>query len=120
MIGLLTAFRFYAGLLGLSAVALGAIAAHALQNPQAAIAVERAATYQLMHAVILVVATCICGRAAKIAQWLFLTGTIIFCGSIYVKYFLNIVEATKIAPLGGIILMLGWLSLALSAKHNAK
>ena len=113
-------WRLVAGGLGLSAVVIGAIAAHGLADPQAIASVERASTYQLVHSVILVVTTLISGRAALVSRWLLLTGIVLFCGSIYAKYFFDFVNATKFAPSGGVLLMLGWLSLALSAKGNAK
>ena len=113
-------WRITAGLLGLSAVMIGAIAAHALTDVQAVISVERAANYQLIHAVLLVVTTVLTGKFAGISRWCFLFGTIFFSGSIYVKYVFGLLDATKVAPTGGVLLMLGWLSLALSAKARAK
>ena len=113
-------WRILAGLMGLTAVMIGAVAAHALQGQQAIIAVERASTYQLTHAVILMVATLISGRAAQWSRWCFLAGILLFSGSIYAKYFFDLADATKFAPTGGVLLMLGWLSLAFSTKANAK
>ena len=118
--GLPDLWRLIAGFLGLSAVIIGAIAAHGLSDLQAIASVERAATYQLVHAVILIVTTLISGRAAQISRWLLLIGIILFCGSIYAKYLFDFTNATKFAPSGGVLLMLGWLSLALSGKARAK
>jgi len=114
------AWRLIAGFLGFSAVVIGAIAAHGLSDALAIGAVERASTYQLVHSVILIVTTLISGRAAQISRWLLLFGIILFCGSIYAKYLFEFANATKFAPSGGVLLMLGWLSLALSAKAQAK
>ena len=120
MMSLITPWPLIAGFFGLTAVLIGAIAAHVLTDAIAIISVERAANYQLIHAVLLVVTSLIVGRAAEISRWCFLLGVIIFSGSIYAKYFLGLLEATKIAPAGGVLLMLGWLSLAFSAKGQAK
>lgn len=113
-------WRFAAGLLGLSAVMIGAIAAHALSDPQAVISVERAANYQLIHAVLLAVTTVLTGRIAGLSRWCLLSGMFFFSGSIYAKYGFGLVDATKIAPTGGVLLMLGWLSLAFTTKARAK
>ncbi len=113
-------WRSAAGLLGMSAVALGATAAHALNDPQAALAVERAANYQLIHAIVLLVTTFMSGRAATLARWLFLLGILLFCGAIYAKYLLHVVAAAKLAPTGGILLMAGWLTLCFSFPNIKK
>ena len=108
------AWRIVACLLGLSAVALGAIAAHALADAQASAAVERASTYQLIHAVVLWLATLCTGWAARAARWALLVGMMLFCGAIYAKYLFSFSQAVAIAPTGGTTLMVGWLLLAFS------
>lgn len=108
------AWRVVAGLLGLTAVALGAVAAHALADPHASAAVERAATYQLIHAVVLWLATLCGGWPGRCARWALLAGMALFCGAIYAKYLLGFGSAVSVAPTGGIALMIGWLMLALS------
>jgi uncharacterized membrane protein YgdD (TMEM256/DUF423 family) len=113
-------WRIVAGVLGMTAVMIGAVAAHVLQDTQAISSVERASNYQLAHAIMLMVASLIPGRAAQLSRWFFLAGIIAFSGSIYAKYLLDLAGATKFAPTGGILLMLGWLSLAFSSKANAK
>ncbi len=108
------AWRVLASLLGLTAVALGAIAAHALTDPVASAAVERASTYQLIHAVVLWLATLCSGWAARCARWALLAGMLLFCGAIYAKYLLSVSQAVAVAPAGGTLLMIGWLLLAIS------
>jgi uncharacterized membrane protein YgdD (TMEM256/DUF423 family) len=104
-----------AALLGLSAVALGAIAAHALNDPRAALAVERASLYQLIHAVVLLYAANLPGKLAAAARILLLIGILGFCGAIELKYLFSLPALGAVAPAGGITLMLGWLMLAVSA-----
>jgi len=104
-----------AALLGLSAVALGAIAAHAVAEAQAAQALERASLYQLIHALAILYATGLPGKAALLARILLLVGIVLFCGSIELKYLFSLAQATVVAPTGGVALMLGWLMLGISA-----
>ena len=108
-------WRVIAALLGLSGVALAAVAAHAIADPKAAQAVERAALMQLVHALLLLYATSLSGPFPRLARWFTLTGVTLFCGGIYTKYLLGILAAGTVAPVGGIALMLGWLMLGLSS-----
>lgn len=104
-----------AALLGLTAVALGAIAAHAIAEAQAAQALERASLYQLIHALAILYATGLPGKAGLLARSLLLIGIVLFCGSIELKYLFSMAQATVVAPTGGVALMLGWLMLGVSA-----
>ncbi|MEI8400209.1 MAG: DUF423 domain-containing protein [Alcaligenaceae bacterium] len=108
------AWGFTAALLGLSAVALGAIAAHAVADAQAARALERASLYQLIHALALLYATGLPGKAALLARSLLLAGIVLFCGSIELKYLFSLTQASAVAPAGGVALMLGWLLLGVA------
>jgi uncharacterized membrane protein YgdD (TMEM256/DUF423 family) len=109
------AWGLTAALLGLTAVALGAVAAHAVADAQAAQALERASLYQLIHALAILYAAGLPGRAALLARILLLAGIVLFCGSIELKYLFSVTQATAIAPTGGVALMLGWLMLGVSA-----
>ena len=102
------------GLLGASGVALGAVAAHALSDPAAASAVERASTFQLLHAIALFVLCQLAGLGAMVARWLMLAGIIGFSGAIYAKYLLGFVTFGPIAPIGGLLLIASWLVLGLA------
>jgi uncharacterized membrane protein YgdD (TMEM256/DUF423 family) len=104
-----------AALLGLTAVALGAVAAHVVAEAQAVQALERASLYQLIHALALLYATGLTGKAALLARSLLLVGIVLFCGSIELKYLFSLPQATTVAPTGGVALMLGWLMLGVSA-----
>ncbi len=109
-----------ATVLGLIAVAVGAIAAHAMSDPKAVAAVEKAALYQLIHVLALLFASQQAGRFATISCWFFLLGIVLFCGSITLKYLLGVQSATAVAPSGGICLMLGWVFLGVSSLHHKK
>lgn len=108
-------WRAISALLGLSAVALAAIAAHALPDMKAAQAVERAAIMQLIHAVLLLYVAGLTGVFSSLARWSTLVGLTLFCGGIYAKYLLGQVSAGSVAPIGGMAMMLGWLLLGLSS-----
>jgi uncharacterized membrane protein YgdD (TMEM256/DUF423 family) len=103
-----------AAVLGFLAVALGAIAAHAISDPKAVVALEKAALYQLIHAVVLLFASQLNGRLIQLSRWVILIGVVLFCGSIELKYLLNVQDATVLAPSGGLCLMLGWIMLGMS------
>ncbi|QBY03208.1 DUF423 domain-containing protein [Thalassotalea sp. HSM 43] len=57
--------------------------------------------------------------SAKVASYGFVTGIILFCGSIITKSFLHIGFLANVAPVGGMAFVLGWLCLAISIgkKH---
>lgn len=109
-----------AALLGLCAVALGAVAAHVLTDPKAIAGLEKAALYQLIHAVVLIVVSTWIGRIAQISRWLLLIGIVLFSGSIELKYLSDMSEATIVAPTGGICLMLGWLTIGIAGFMQSK
>ncbi|MEO3427965.1 DUF423 domain-containing protein [Pelagibius sp. CAU 1746] len=108
------------GLLGLAAVALGAYGSHgsAFADADRQRVFEVALRYHLAHLPALGLAALIgslnpaAARRAGIAGTLFLAGMALFCGSLYLKG-LGIAELTNpTAPLGGGLLMAGWLALA--------
>lgn len=107
---------FLAGLNGALAVALGAVAAHVLAGDErAAMLVERGAHYHLVHAAAMlgVAVLSLLGRRSKrlrAAAWLFLAGMVLFSGSLYAAAFAG--TSTRLAPVGGIAYISGWLMLA--------
>ena len=113
-------WRLVSGVLGLTAVAAGAIGAHAFADAQAAASVERASMYQLIHAAVLFFSVLLTGKTIAFARWIILAGLFLFCGSIYVKYFLHIPSATQLAPVGGTLLVLGWLFFSISGLFGVK
>lgn len=104
-----------AGALGATGVALGAIAAHAVQDPMAITSLERASTYQILHAIALVALSGVTFRLMGIARLLMLLGIVGFSGSIYAKYLLGMTSMGKFAPMGGTALILGWFVVLLAA-----
>jgi uncharacterized membrane protein YgdD (TMEM256/DUF423 family) len=119
-----------AALLGALAVGLGAFGAHALQG----VLGEReqgwydiSVTYQTNHAL----AMALCGIFSIVAanfptsrnacMWIntagacFLFGIIVFSGSLYTMAFTGIAKLGMITPVGGLLLIIGWLCLAMGA-----
>ena len=107
-----------AALLGLMGVAMGAVAAHALADPKAIAAIEKAAIYQLIHALVLILSTLLTGTIVQWSRVFFLIGIFLFCGSIELKYLLNLPQVTVVAPTGGICLMLGWVLLGVASLRR--
>lgn len=109
-----------AGVSGALAVALGAFGAHGLAD---AVSPERLATwrtassYQLAHAVALaVVALAIrSGWNVRVSGVLFVLGTVLFSGSLYLLVLLEMPILGAVAPIGGVSFIAGWLALALKA-----
>jgi uncharacterized membrane protein YgdD (TMEM256/DUF423 family) len=54
------------------------------------------------------------GIAAHLAGAAFVAGVLLFCGAVYLLALFGI-RAPAVAPIGGTLLMLGWLLLAISA-----
>lgn len=102
------------GLMGASGVALGAVAAHALSDPAAASAVERASTYQLLHAIALLILCQFVTWPVVLARGLMLAGVIGFSGAIYAKYLLGMPALGSFAPIGGMLLIASWLVVGLA------
>ena len=104
------------------AVMLGAFAAHGLRGrltPELASTFEVAVRYQMYHALgLLAVAWAAArwpGGAMSGAGILFVAGTVIFSGSLYLLVLTGQKWLGAITPLGGLALIAGWLLLAWGA-----
>lgn len=105
------------------AVLAGAFAAHALRvrlEPDALSAFETGARYQMYHAFALFAASwavgrCPASRAAHWAGWLFVAGTVLFSGSLYLLALSGTRWLGAITPIGGAAFLLGWLCLAIAS-----
>lgn len=119
--------RLFFGIGALSAftaVAAGAFGAHALRarlTPEYLSVFETAARYQMYHALgLLAVAWAVSrwpGALPVWAGWLFVLGTVLFSGSLYILALTGIRWWGAITPLGGVAFLAGWLCLALSMRH---
>ncbi len=122
-----SAGRIFVGLGALSgfvAVAAGAFGAHALRGslPDDLLAVfETAARYQMYHALALLGLGWATDRlpnhpASHLAGWLFVTGTVLFSGSLYALSLSGARWLGAITPFGGLAFLGGWLALAWSTR----
>jgi uncharacterized membrane protein YgdD (TMEM256/DUF423 family) len=108
-------------LFGGSGVAAGAFGAHALRArlaPEMLGVFETAARYQLLHALALFAAAWVAvqwpGRWANAAVALLCAGIILFSGSLYLLVLTGDHLFGALTPLGGGLLILAWLALALA------
>ena len=105
---------------GFLAVLLGAFGAHALRDriaPDLLAAFETGARYHLVHAVLVVALGFAEARlpSVRIASILFLAGTVLFSGSLYVLAVTGVRAWGMVTPVGGLLLLAGWAWLAWAA-----
>jgi len=103
----------------LLAVMLGAFAAHGLKamlDAQQLALFETAARYQMYHALALLVVGLLATsrqfsrNLLKLACLAFITGIILFSGSLYLLALSDVRWLGAITPLGGMALLAGWLA----------
>ena len=102
--------------LALLGVALGAFGAHALRaslSPGDIEIFETAVRYQMYHAVALFgvawLATRLVSPLMDWAGWLLVAGTVVFSGSLYLLVLTDTRWLGAITPVGGLMLVAGWL-----------
>ncbi len=122
-------FLTVAGIFGGTAVAAGAFASHALrgQLSERLIGVfETGVRYQMYHALALLMVALLMQRGEGVSTWLvvtgwaFVSGVLIFSGSLYALSLSQIKILGAVAPLGGLTLMIGWGCLVVSALVSPK
>ena len=103
-------------LLAAAAVALAAYASHAAA-PGSAGRLGLAAAFAFGHGLALaVLAPRASGRLALLPPWLLLAGVLLFAGSLAGAHFAGL--PTRLAPLGGSLMILGWLAQAAVAARR--
>jgi len=114
-------------LLGFIAVAAGAFGAHALKNrlTQDMLSIfEVGVRYQMYHALAIVfvmgMSLLLPSSLTLLSGWFFFFGTLIFSGSLYLLALTGIRSFGAITPIGGVILLLGWLFLVLAPFFSYK
>ena len=115
-----------AALLGGLGVAIGAFGAHALHDLLVRAGrldtFETAVRYQFYHALAMLAAGVLWAARPELRQLgnaggLWLGGVIIFSGSLYALCFTGITKLGAVAPVGGLLLLAGWVSLALAVRE---
>jgi uncharacterized membrane protein YgdD (TMEM256/DUF423 family) len=105
------------------AVILGAFGAHGLANllPAAQLrGYETGVTYQFYHSFALLITGILFSsfpfKSVRLAAAFFITGILLFCGSLYAMVFLSIRGISLgpvgiITPIGGLFFIIGWILL---------
>lgn len=106
-----------AALNGLLAVGVGAFGAHGITDPQARDWIRTATLFQLPHAAA-AIAILAWRPRARVAPWLMLLGALLFAGSLQALALGAPRSAGMLAPVGGSLMILGWLVLAAAAFTN--
>lgn len=120
-----TALALAGAVSGFLAVAAGAFGAHALRArlaPDMLAVFETAARYQMTHALALLFVGWVARRrpksALRLAGWLFVVGTVLFCGSLYGLAFSGARGLGAVTPLGGLAFLAGWIALAVGVARE--
>jgi uncharacterized membrane protein YgdD (TMEM256/DUF423 family) len=108
------------------AVAAGALGAHALRSrlaPDLLAVFETGVRYHLYHALALFAvawaATRWPGIPVRAAGWLFIGGTIVFSGSLYLLALSGTRWLGALTPFGGLLLLGGWAALLVGILRGA-
>ena len=120
------AFLALGALSALLSVAAGAFGAHALRErltPDMLAVFETGARYQMYHALALLAVAWAAGRwpstAAVAAGWLFVAGTVVFSGSLYLLALTGARKWGAVTPVGGVLFLAGWLILLFSRSSSS-
>lgn len=118
---------FIASCLGALSVILGAFGAHALKKSLSEDALqifETAVKYQFYHVFALALAALVFQQfpdaLVKWAGYCFITGIILFCGSLYLLTYAKAINSASFAwvgpitPFGGLFLITGWVLIAIA------
>jgi uncharacterized membrane protein YgdD (TMEM256/DUF423 family) len=126
---MLKKYTAIAAFFGATGVMLGAFGAHGLQqltsDEKILHAFQTGVAYQLYHAIALLAVALLSERlSSKYLRWganCFITGIILFSGSLYVIAWLNIEQGGSVkwvgplTPVGGVFLIAGWVLLFVGA-----
>ncbi len=112
---------------GFVSVAVGAFGAHALKArlaPDLLGVFETGARYQMFHALALGLLGLLQlvhpAMGLDAAGWSFLSGIVLFSGSLYVLALSGIRAFGMVTPVGGVALLAGWLLLATAALKGGR
>jgi uncharacterized membrane protein YgdD (TMEM256/DUF423 family) len=109
----------FGALNGAVAVAIGAFAAHGAEAPAEAL-LKTAGQYQMVHGLLAV--TCAiwpgAGRVTRLAGWLAGLGGLVFAAALTAVALLDLTIMGAVAPLGGLLMILGWLTVAFAAVRS--
>lgn len=103
-------------------VAFGAFGAHVLAgqlSTQMLGVYNTGAQYEMYHALALLAVGIflhlnVGGKSMRVAGWLFTIGIVLFSGSLYVLSMTGATALGALTPIGGLLLLAGWVSFALA------
>jgi uncharacterized membrane protein YgdD (TMEM256/DUF423 family) len=108
-----------------TAVVTGAFAAHGLRGrvpPDLLAVFETGARYQMYHGLALIAAALATQRfpGARLVPvwWLFLAGTLVFSGSLYLLALTGVSGFGAVTPIGGVLLIAGWAAFAVGVARS--
>jgi uncharacterized membrane protein YgdD (TMEM256/DUF423 family) len=119
-------FLFIAAINGLIVVALGAFGAHALQEllDDYALGIwETAVQYQMFHTIALLAVQWLLQHGKqpdglKLAGYAFVTGIVLFSGSLYLLALTGQRWLGMVTPLGGVAFLVGWVMLTINCWRH--
>lgn len=111
---------------GFVAVALGAFGAHGLRarvTPDLLAVWKTAVEYQFYHALALLLLGVLARQSPPLPVagpgWCFVAGTLLFSGSLYGLTLSGVRALGAITPIGGVLLLAGWVWLAYGVWRSA-
>ena len=108
---------FCGALLAASAIGLGAYAAHGVADAHAQSNLQTASIYAFGHGIALAALAAGTTRTmGRVALYVLLLGSLLFCGSLVLTATAGV--SSRLAPVGGISMMLGWVLWALDALRR--
>ena len=113
-------FLLIGAVLGFLGVAFGAFGAHALKarlSPEMLGVFETGVRYQMFHVLALLVVAAAIGnvgnaRLLVLAGWFFVAGILLFSGSLYALTLTGTSAFGAVTPIGGLLFLVGWATLA--------
>lgn len=108
---------------GFLAVVFGAFGAHALKSIMNEYQLgiwQTAVQYQVYHAIVLLFTSLLKkSKFSQLASKFFVLGIVVFSGSLYLLAITEIKLLGAITPLGGILLLAGWLTLLFTLNNKS-
>ena len=107
--------------MGALGVAFGAFGAHGLKNiltPELIETYKTGILYHLIHAVVLLAISLNTKYNLKLSFYFILAGIFLFSFSLYAYTLTGITTFAMITPIGGVCLIIGWLSIIPSLINN--
>lgn len=113
-------------LLGALGVGIGAFGAHGLRKMLESTGrfetFETAVRYQFYHALALLAVGILLHlkpelRSLGTVAWLWLGGVVVFSGSLYLLCLTGFTKLGAVTPIGGVLLIAGWIVLLLAARQ---